>query len=99
MSGGAPGVSHLKGDVAANAILLDLVSDGAIATAPPYEPANPNYVHVFGDYVWVPTRKKWFENDTRAFEAPPVPADQHRDVVYKNLVWHAKARVWLKLKH
>ena len=99
VSGGTLGVSHFKGDAAANAILLDLVSEGAIATAPPYEPANPKSVHVLGDYVWVPTRKKWCETDTRAFEAPPVPADQDRDVVYKNLVWHAKARVWLKLKH
>ena len=75
------------------------LSQGDVATAPPYDPANSDQVQVCGHYVWLPRRKKWCELDTQAFDAPPVPAERYRDVVYKTFVWSAKAGAWWKLKH
>ena len=78
---------------------LRWLSQGDIVTAPPYDPANADEVHVCGQYVWLPRRQKWCELDNQAFVSPPVPAERHRDVVYKSFVWSAKAGAWLKLKH
>ena len=61
--------------------------------------ANSDQVQVYGQYVWLPRPEMWCELNTRAFEAPPVPANCYRNVVYKTFVWSTKAGVWLKLKH
>ena len=74
-------------------------SQGDVATAPPYNPANSDQVQVYGQHVWLPRRKKWCELDTQVFDAPPDPAERYRDVVYKTFVWSAKDGAWWKLKH
>ena len=43
----------------------DWFSQGDVATAPPYNPANSDQVQVYGQYVWLPRRKKWCELDTQ----------------------------------
>ena len=99
VSGAAADGSLLDADDNIDLVDLSWLSSGDITTAPPYNPASPDQVHVYGQHVWVPTVQKWCELDTGAFEAPPAPAEHHRDLVYKKLVWHAKAGAWLKLKH